>query len=65
LGRLVIRHCDKAKPTRATGLAIRKKVDAIHHAIRREQCAQILFCDREGEMVNRIFTGCSFCANPS
>src|SRR5215510_4276138 len=49
----VVRHLDKAKATRAPGLPVGNEVDTIHHPIRREQLAHVLFCHGKREIPHK------------
>ena len=49
----VVRHLDKAKAAWAPGLPVGNEVDAIHHPIRREQFAHVLFGHGEREIPHK------------
>src|SRR5215813_11121126 len=49
----VVRHLDKAKAAWAPCLPVGNEVDAIHHSIRREQFAHVLFCHGEREIAHK------------
>src|SRR5262249_3970051 len=53
VGRRVIRHFDKAKPTGTAGVAIHHDIDPVHHTIGLKELTQVLFCRRKGEIAHK------------